>query len=113
MNVHRTISLGILKRTMATVIVSIRVLTQQDKNEMILCHIWPVVGTVFKLTFLLDPMRTFLCSLWGGSGAIIRIDNVSHVIDHIRDGVFVSPGVSTYVALDREFKTILPKPVTV
>jgi hypothetical protein len=49
-------------------------------------------------------------SIWGGSGAIIRIDNVSHVIDHIRDGIFVSPGSSTYVALNREFKTILPKP---
>ncbi len=49
-------------------------------------------------------------SIWGGTGAILRIDNVSHVIDHIKDGVFVSPGTSTYVSVNREFKTILPKP---
>jgi hypothetical protein len=49
-------------------------------------------------------------SFWGGSGAIIRIDNVSHVIDHIKDGIFVSPGTSMNVAVNREFKTILPKP---
>jgi len=49
-------------------------------------------------------------SMWGGTGAILRIDNDSHVIDHIRDGIFVSPGASTYVALNRETKTILPRP---
>jgi hypothetical protein len=49
-------------------------------------------------------------SIWGGTGAIIRIDNVSHVIDHIKDGVFVSPGTSTYISVNREYKTILPKP---
>ena len=49
-------------------------------------------------------------SLWGGSGAIVRIDNVSHIIDHIRDGIFISPGTSTFLGLNREYKTILPKP---
>jgi hypothetical protein len=49
-------------------------------------------------------------SLWGGSGAILRIDNVSHVIDHIKDGIFAASGASTFVALNRQFETILPKP---
>jgi hypothetical protein len=49
-------------------------------------------------------------SFWGGTGAILRIDNVSHVIDHRKDGIFVQAGKSTYVAVNREFKTILPKP---
>jgi hypothetical protein len=49
-------------------------------------------------------------SIWGGTGAILRIDNVSHVIDHRKDGIFVPPGKSTYVAVNREFKNILAKP---
>jgi len=49
-------------------------------------------------------------SFWGGSGAIIRIDNVSHVIDHIKDGIFVSPGTSVHVAVNRVFKKMLPYP---
>ena len=53
---------------------------------------------------------SFFNSISSGSGAIIRIDNVSHVIDHIKDGIFVVPGTSTYVAINREYKTMLPKP---
>ena len=43
-------------------------------------------------------------------GIVVRIDNVSHVIDHSHDGIIVSPGFVTNVALTREFKSTLPKP---
>ena len=44
------------------------------------------------------------------SGLVIRFDNVSHVVDYSYDGIFISPGYRTYLALDRQFKTSLWKP---
>ena len=41
-------------------------------------------------------------------GLVIRIDNVSHVIDYLDGGIFVSPGMQVYLALDRQFKTSSP-----
>lgn len=49
-------------------------------------------------------------SFWGGTGAILRIDNTSRVIDHVEDGIFLAPGTTTYIGVNREFKTILPMP---
>ena len=43
-------------------------------------------------------------------GLIVRIDNISHVIDYSLGGISVSAGTHTYLALNREFKTSLPKP---
>jgi hypothetical protein len=52
----------------------------------------------------------FLNSLLGGKGALIRVDNITHVVKHIFDGVSASPGMSTSIALKREFKSTLPQP---
>ena len=43
-------------------------------------------------------------------GAVIRIGNSSYSTYYLDGGIFVSPGYSTYIAVDREFKTMLPKP---
>ena len=53
---------------------------------------------------------TYFNSIAGGRGAIIRIDNVSHAIDYARDGIQISTGFSTSIALKRVFKSSLPKP---
>jgi hypothetical protein len=52
----------------------------------------------------------FLNSILGGKGALIRVDNITHVVKHTFDGISVSPGISTKIALKREFKSILPQP---
>ena len=49
-------------------------------------------------------------SITDNFGLVIRIDNVSQKVDYSHDGIFVSPGLQTYLALDRQFKTSLPKP---
>ena len=49
-------------------------------------------------------------SITDSFGLVIRIDNVSQIVDYSHDGLFVSPGLQTYLALDRQFKTSLPKP---
>ena len=43
-------------------------------------------------------------------GAVIRIGNSSYSTYYSNDGIFVSPGSNTYIVVDREFKSILPKP---
>ena len=43
-------------------------------------------------------------------GLVVRINNVSHAIDYSHDGIFVSPGFHTFLALERQFSTTLPKP---
>jgi hypothetical protein len=52
----------------------------------------------------------FLNSILGGKGALIRVDNITHVVKHIFDGISVSSGMSTNIALKREFKSMLPQP---
>ena len=41
---------------------------------------------------------------------MIRVDNVSHIIDYGQDGIYVSAGTKAYLALSRQFKSSLPKP---
>ena len=53
---------------------------------------------------------TLFNSYIGGLGALIRIDNVSHVIDQGFDGIFVQSGQVSNIALSREFRTSLAKP---
>ena len=43
-------------------------------------------------------------------GAVIRIDNSSYLSDDSNSGIFVSPGFCTYISVEREFRTMLPKP---
>ena len=52
----------------------------------------------------------FYNSIYNGHGLVVRIENVSHVIDYSNDGIFIPSGSHTYLALNREFKTSLPKP---
>jgi hypothetical protein len=41
-------------------------------------------------------------SILGGQGAMILIDNVTHLVDHIFDGIYVSAGMTTNVGMRRE-----------
>ena len=44
-------------------------------------------------------------------GAVIRIGNSSYKIyDSNSDGILLSPGLKTNMVVEREFKSILPKP---
>jgi hypothetical protein len=53
---------------------------------------------------------TLFNSVTGGLGAILRIDNVTHGIDHVAEGVMVSAGSVTNSALGRENKFIMKQP---
>ena len=44
------------------------------------------------------------------SGAVVRIGNSSYSTYYSNNGIFISPGVRTFISVEREFKTILPKP---
>jgi len=52
----------------------------------------------------------FFNSLLYDYGLLIRIDNVSHVIHYLNGGIFIPHGSTTFIALNRQFKTSLPKP---
>ena len=43
-------------------------------------------------------------------GGVIQIGNSSYSKYHSNNGVFVSPDTNTYVSVEREFKSVLPKP---
>ena len=43
-------------------------------------------------------------------GTIIRIGNSSYMTDNSNNDIFLSPGFYGYVQLEREFRTMLPKP---
>ena len=45
-----------------------------------------------------------------GLGAVIRIGNSSYQTDNSNNGIFVSPGYQTFIAVEREFKTMIEKP---
>ena len=45
-----------------------------------------------------------------GMGAIIRIGNSSYMTYYSNGGTFITPGHQTYLSVEREFKSILPKP---
>ena len=49
-------------------------------------------------------------SLLYGKGLMIFIDNATHVVEQAFDGISVSGGMATKIALKREFTTIQPKP---
>jgi hypothetical protein len=53
---------------------------------------------------------TLFNSLYQGMGAIIRVDNVSSIIDHGGDGIFASAGSVTNIALGRENKFTMKSP---
>jgi hypothetical protein len=45
-----------------------------------------------------------------GQGAVVRIGNSSYSTYYGDGGLFISPGLNTFVAVEREFKSILPQP---
>jgi hypothetical protein len=53
---------------------------------------------------------TLLNSYLGGLGAIVRINNVSRLIDHGFDGIWLQSGQISNIAMRREFKSSLAKP---
>ena len=49
-------------------------------------------------------------SVYGGVGALIRIENSSYFVDHGWEGIKVPGGYQTDLAIDRKFKFVMPKP---
>ena len=45
-----------------------------------------------------------------GSGLIVRIGNSSYSTYYSNGGIFISPGTNAYISVEREFRTMLPKP---
>ncbi len=53
---------------------------------------------------------SLLNSATQGMGLIVRIDNRSHVVDYLADGVRVPAGQRTFLSVSREFRESLPRP---
>ena len=51
-----------------------------------------------------------LNSVYGGLGAVIRIENSSYFVDHGWEGIKVQSGFQSDISIDRIFKFIKPKP---
>ena len=49
-------------------------------------------------------------SVYGGVGALIRIENSSYFVDHGWEGIKVPGGFQSDIAVERKFKEIMPKP---
>ena len=49
-------------------------------------------------------------SVYGGMGALIRIENSSYFVDHGWEGVKLQGGFQSDITIDRKFKFIMPKP---
>ena len=49
-------------------------------------------------------------SVYGGVGALIRIENSSYLVDNGWEGIKVAGGYQTDLAIDRKFKFVMPKP---
>ena len=45
-----------------------------------------------------------------GLGSLIRIDNSSYTTYDSNNGIFVAPGPKTFITIEREFKSMFPKP---
>ena len=45
-----------------------------------------------------------------GLGALVRVGNSSFTTYDSNNGIFISSGANTYIVVDREFKSMLPKP---
>jgi hypothetical protein len=62
------------------------------------------------LTLYVNVYEKLLYSLTNRLGALIRIGNSSHSYYYDDGGIFVSPGFETFLNVDREFKSVMPKP---
>jgi len=75
----------------------------------------PLYG--LQLVFYINVYEKLLDLMFGSMplitnlGALIQIGNNSKYASYYsNDGVFISPGFFTYIAVEREFKSMLPKP---
>ena len=59
---------------------------------------------------LLNLNERILNTVMVGRGAIIQIGNSSYSKFHTNNGILLSAGSVTFLAVDREFKSVLPKP---
>ena len=48
--------------------------------------------------------------MYGGVGALIRIENSSYFVDHGWEGIKIPGGYQTDIVIERKFKFIMPKP---
>ncbi len=71
---------------------------------------YPLYG--LKLTFYVNFYENLLNNPFDykGLGGVLRIGNSSYSTYYGDGGIFISPGQNTYVAVEREFKSILPTP---
>jgi hypothetical protein len=67
-------------------------------------------GLILELYVNFNENLNEFNSVNGGLGAIVRLDNSSYLIDHGWSGVQVAAGFTNFIALDRSFKFMLPKP---
>jgi hypothetical protein len=63
-----------------------------------------------QLTLYINVYEELLTSLKYGLGALIRIGNSSYLTDYGSGGVFIIPGLNTYLSVRREINSILPMP---
>jgi hypothetical protein len=63
-----------------------------------------------QLTLYVNAYEKFLDKLLNGLGIVLRVDNSSYSTFYLNNGIFVPSGFITYVLIDREFKSTLPKP---
>lgn len=49
-------------------------------------------------------------SVYGGVGAVVRIENSSYFVDHGWEGIKLQGGFQSDIAIHRKFKFIMPKP---
>jgi hypothetical protein len=73
-----------------------------------------IVGPLYGLKLELymngyEKLRGFN-SIAGGIGGVIRVDNITHVVDHLNDRILIPTGFVTNLAVGREFHYSLPKP---
>ena len=61
-----------------------------------------------KLTLYVNVYEKF--NWYRGLGAVIRIGNSSYSTYFSDSGMFLPPGFTTYISVEREFKSMLPKP---
>jgi hypothetical protein len=67
-------------------------------------------GLILELYVNFNENLNEFNSIYGGVGAIVRLDNSSYLIDHGWDAIQVPAGFSSFIGVDRFFKSMLPKP---
>jgi len=77
-----------------------------DLNESLLSD--PYYG--LELTLYVNVYEKLLDTITYAAGVVVRIGNSSYLTDFGTAGVFITSGFNTFISVNREFKSILPKP---